>query len=159
MELWGAEYQESNALLLRPSDKSYLERVCRREKCPVDFVGHITGDGKVCFIILCQMLCSRLLQNLHQVVYLLGFFFAQIVLVDDEGGQGEQADRVRHPVDLQLEWVLGKMPQKEFKLERLAPILQPLTLPAELTIRDALQRVLRLPAVASKRYLTNKVVT
>ncbi|KAM4575374.1 phosphoribosylformylglycinamidine synthase [Fundulus diaphanus] len=126
LELWGAEYQESNALLLRPSDKSYLERVCQREKCPVDFVGQITGDGKM-------------------------------VLVDDEGGSGEQADGVRHPVDLQLEWVLGKMPQKEFKMERLAPTHQPLTLPAELTIRDALQRVLRLPAVASKRYLTNKV--
>ncbi|XP_008405528.1 phosphoribosylformylglycinamidine synthase isoform X1 [Poecilia reticulata] len=126
LELWGAEYQESNALLLRPSDKSYLERVCQREKCPVDFVGLITGDGK-------------------------------IVLVDDEGSDGDRADGVRHPVDLQLEWVLGKMPQKEFRMERLAPTLLPLSLPAELTVKDALQRVLRLPAVASKRYLTNKV--
>ncbi|MED6287050.1 hypothetical protein CHARACLAT_012469, partial [Characodon lateralis] len=125
LELWGAEYQESNALLLRPSDKSYLERVCQREKCPVDFVGHITGDGK-------------------------------IVLVDDQSNS-EQAGGLRHPVDLQLEWVLGKMPQKEFIMERQALTNQPLTLPAELTIRDALQRVLRLPAVASKRYLTNKV--
>ncbi|MEQ2171776.1 hypothetical protein GOODEAATRI_014168 [Goodea atripinnis] len=49
------------------------------------------------------------------------------------------------------------MPQKEFIMERQALTNQPLTLPAELTIRDALQRVLRLPAVASKRYLTNKV--
>ncbi|MED6236528.1 hypothetical protein ATANTOWER_010571, partial [Ataeniobius toweri] len=126
LELWGAEYQESNALLLRPSDKSYLERVCQREKCPVDFVGQITGDGK-------------------------------IVLVDDEESNSEQAGGLRHPVDLQLEWVLGKMPQKEFIMERQALTNQPLTLPAELTIRDALQRVLRLPAVASKRYLTNKV--
>lgn len=46
LELWGAEYQESNALLLRPPDRGFLERVCRREKCPVDFVGNITGDGK-----------------------------------------------------------------------------------------------------------------
>uniref|UniRef100_A0A8C1V981 Phosphoribosylformylglycinamidine synthase n=1 Tax=Cyprinus carpio TaxID=7962 RepID=A0A8C1V981_CYPCA len=74
LELWGAEYQESNALLLRPSDRSFLERVCQREKCPVDFVDKITVDGK-------------------------------IVLVDDL----------------------------------------------------SLERVLRLPAVASKRYLTNKV--
>lgn len=49
LELWGAEYQESNALLLRPSDRSFLERVCQREKCPVDFVGNITGDGKARF--------------------------------------------------------------------------------------------------------------
>ncbi|XP_053735576.1 phosphoribosylformylglycinamidine synthase isoform X1 [Synchiropus splendidus] len=124
LELWGAEYQESNALLLQPSDKDFLEKVCRREKCPVDFVGNITGDGK-------------------------------IVLVDDES-KGESG-RSRNPVDLQLEWVLGKMPQKEFRMELLPVTHQSLVLPAGLTVRDALDRVLRLPAVASKRYLTNKV--
>ncbi|KAM9849326.1 phosphoribosylformylglycinamidine synthase [Aulostomus maculatus] len=126
LELWGAEYQESNALLLRPSDRLFLEKVCQREKCPVDFVGTITGDGK-------------------------------IVLVDDEGGSGDETSRGRCPVDLQLEWVLGKMPQKDFKMERRPSTHQPLALPAGLTVRDALDRVLRLPAVASKRYLTNKV--
>lgn len=85
------------------------------------------------------------------------FNLAQIVLVDDEGGSGDQADGGRCPVDLQLEWVLGKMPQKEFKMERLAQTHQPLALPAGLQVKDALERVLRLPAVASKRYLTNKV--
>ncbi|XP_034036272.1 phosphoribosylformylglycinamidine synthase [Thalassophryne amazonica] len=126
LELWGAEYQESNALLLRPCDQPFLERVCQREKCPVDFVGNITGDGK-------------------------------IVLVDDEGGSEDETSRGHCPVDLQLDWVLGKMLQKEFKTERLAQTLQPLALPEGLTVRDALERVLRLPAVASKRYLTNKV--
>uniref|UniRef100_A0A665UK54 Phosphoribosylformylglycinamidine synthase n=1 Tax=Echeneis naucrates TaxID=173247 RepID=A0A665UK54_ECHNA len=126
LELWGAEYQESNALLLRPADRSFLRRVCQREKCPVDFVGNITGDGK-------------------------------IVLVDEEGGNGDPADRQHCPVDLHLEWVLGKMPQKEFKMEHHSPTHQPLALPAGLTVKDALDRVLRLPAVASKRYLTNKV--
>lgn len=122
MELWGAEYQESNALLLRPSDLPFLERVCHRERCPFDVVGDITGDGK-------------------------------IVLVDDS----DQQANGRHPVDLQLSWVLGKMPQKEFQMERLTPTLLPLTLPDGLKVKDALQRVLRLPSVGSKRYLTNKV--
>ncbi|KAG7520508.1 hypothetical protein JOB18_030853 [Solea senegalensis] len=126
LELWGAEYQESNALLLHPSDRPFLEKVCQREKCPVDFVGNVTGDGK-------------------------------IVLVDDEAGGSDQTESGRCPVDLQLEWVLGKMPQKEFKMERLSPTHQHLTLPAGLTVKAALDRVLRLPAVASKRYLTNKV--
>lgn len=93
----------------------------------------------------------------------LGFlnlsFFLQIVLVDDETGSNDQVDCVRHPVDLQLEWVLGKMPQKEFRLDRVTLTHQPLRLPAGLSVRDALQRVLRLPAVASKRYLTNKVLS
>lgn len=60
LELWGAEYQESNALLLHPSDRAFLERVCQREKCPVDFVGNITGDGKVRVLkadLLCFLYC------------------------------------------------------------------------------------------------------
>ncbi|XP_043076261.1 phosphoribosylformylglycinamidine synthase [Puntigrus tetrazona] len=126
LELWGAEYQESNALLLRPSDRSFLERVCQREKCPVDFVGKITGDGK-------------------------------IVLLDDLCKPTDGLDSGRCPVDLELDWVLGKMPQKEFVLERMAVSLQPLSLPVGLSVLPALERVLRLPAVASKRYLTNKV--
>lgn len=37
-------------------------------------------------------------------------------------------------------------------------MLKPLALPPGLRVRPALERVLRLPAVASKRYLTNKVL-
>lgn len=44
-----------------------------------------------------------------------------------------------------------------FKLQKIAPILHGLSLPEDLEVRGALERVLRLPSVASKRYLTNKV--
>lgn len=47
LEIWGAEYQESNALLLRPPDRDFLRRVSARERCPVCFVGTITGDRRV----------------------------------------------------------------------------------------------------------------
>ncbi|XP_057632351.1 phosphoribosylformylglycinamidine synthase isoform X1 [Chionomys nivalis] len=132
LEIWGAEYQESNALLLRPSDRDFLNRVSARERCPVCFVGTITGDKR-------------------------------ITLVDDrecpvgKNGQGDASLTPPTPVDLELDWVLGKMPQKEFFLQREPPVLQPLVLPPDLSVRQALERVLRLPAVASKRYLTNKV--
>ncbi|XP_040269282.1 phosphoribosylformylglycinamidine synthase isoform X2 [Bufo bufo] len=128
LEIWGAEYQESNALLIRPKDADFLRSVCRRERSPVDFVGKITGDGR-------------------------------IVLVNgsENDPDPDRSDRNRVPVDLELEWVLGKMPHKEFKLNRVTPELKTLTLPKNLSIRQALERVLRLPSVASKRYLTNKV--
>ncbi|XP_064256733.1 LOW QUALITY PROTEIN: phosphoribosylformylglycinamidine synthase-like [Passer domesticus] len=45
----------------------------------------------------------------------------------------------------------------EFHLSRRALPRRPLSLPPGLGLRAALERVLRLPAVASKRYLTNKV--
>uniref|UniRef100_A0A2K6A5N0 Phosphoribosylformylglycinamidine synthase n=1 Tax=Mandrillus leucophaeus TaxID=9568 RepID=A0A2K6A5N0_MANLE len=133
LEIWGAEYQESNALLLRSPDRNFLTRVSARERCSACFVGTITGDRR-------------------------------IVLVDDRecpvrrNGQGDAPPTPPPtPVDLELEWVLGKMPRKEFFLQRKPPVLQPLTLPPGLSVRQALERVLRLPAVASKRYLTNKV--
>ena len=44
-----------------------------------------------------------------------------------------------------------------FVLERAQPSLSGLTFPTDLSVMAALDRVLRLPSVASKRYLTNKV--
>ncbi|KAI8508665.1 hypothetical protein Bbelb_137640 [Branchiostoma belcheri] len=132
MELWGAEYQESNAVLVRSADAGTLRDICTREKCPVAFVGEVTGDGK-------------------------------IVLEESEAdcpGEEKPAKRQRggrRPVDLDLECVLGSMPRKTFNFDTIAPNLTPLSLPDGLGIREALERVLRLPSVASKRYLTNKV--
>lgn len=61
------------------------------------------------------------------------------------------------PVDLELNEVLGDIPQKTFKDTRLDPGLAPLSLPEELTVREALKNVLQLVSVGSKRFLTNKV--
>jgi phosphoribosylformylglycinamidine synthase len=49
------------------------------------------------------------------------------------------------------------MPQKTFELERTLPKLETLCLPSGLAVRDAMDRVLRLLSVGSKRFLTTKV--
>src|SRR4030066_2096963 len=118
LELWGAEYQEQNALLLRPESAERFEEMCRREKVPCAFIGQITGDGR-------------------------------IILVDEADGST--------PVDLDLDKILGDMPQQTFRLARIPPKLSPLKLPRNATVREALIRVLRLLSVGSKRFLTNKV--
>ncbi len=118
LELWGAEYQENDALLLTPEHEALFGALCEREKVPWAVVGRVTGDGRV-------------------VVH-------------------DAADGTT-PVDLELAQVLGDMPQKTFTLERSRPRLQPLTLPSGLTVRAALERVLRLVSVGSKRFLTTKV--
>ncbi len=61
------------------------------------------------------------------------------------------------PVDLDLEKVLGKMPEKTFTFSRADNTLQPLALPDGTTTQAAVERVLRLPSVCSKRFLTTKV--
>jgi phosphoribosylformylglycinamidine synthase len=61
------------------------------------------------------------------------------------------------PVNLNLEKVLGHMPQKTFRDERMESFLNALDLPEDLSVEEALSRVLRNLAVGSKRFLTNKV--
>ncbi len=63
----------------------------------------------------------------------------------------------RNVADMDLDKVLGKLPQKTFEDERVIPKLSPLELPANVTVADALARVLALPGVGSKRFLTTKV--
>lgn len=117
MEIWGAEYQENNAFLIRQEDFELVQKLSERENCPVSAVGTVTGDGKV--------------------------------IVEDVDGST--------PFALPLSLVLGKMPQKSFSFKTPAKNLQPLVLPANMTLSDALHRVLRLLDVGSKRFLTNKV--
>ncbi|HMK52094.1 MAG TPA: phosphoribosylformylglycinamidine synthase, partial [Thermodesulfobacteriota bacterium] len=61
------------------------------------------------------------------------------------------------PVNLNLEKVLGNMPQKTFRDKKIKYSLKPLELPHDLSVEAALSRVLRNLAVGSKRFLTNKV--
>ena len=118
MEIWGAEYQENDALLIKPESRTLFQALCDREKVTAAFVGEITGDGR-------------------------------IVLYDEQDGST--------PVNMELDHVLGDMPQKTFELERIQPETEPLILPEGLSVLEALHRVLRLLSVGSKRFLTNKV--
>ncbi len=118
LEIWGAEYQELDALLLKPEKKEAFLTLCRREKVPCSFIGEITGAG-------------------------------YIVLHDETDGSS--------PVNLDLSKVLGEMPQKTFTIERIKPELELLRMPEDISSREALDKVLRLVSVGSKRFLTNKV--
>jgi len=118
LEIWGAEYQEADAVLVRPEHEAAFRELCVRESVPVAFVGRITGDGK-------------------------------IVLHDERDGST--------PVNLELDHVLGDMPRKTFELSRSSAAPAPLALPPDITVRGALDRVLRLVSVGSKRFLTTKV--
>ncbi|MBS1111889.1 MAG: purL, partial [Nitrospirae bacterium] len=116
LEIWGAEYQEQNALLIKSEEIGLFKQMCAREKVPYAVIGQITGDGYV-------------------------------ILHDEIDGST--------PVNLSLKKVLGDMPQKTFHLNRIPQTLSKLKI--DFTVKDALERVLRLLSVGSKRFLTNKV--
>lgn len=61
------------------------------------------------------------------------------------------------PVNLELDRLLGHLPQKTYTDETRLEPPAPLVLPAKLSPKEALERVLRLLSVGSKRFLTNKV--
>jgi phosphoribosylformylglycinamidine synthase len=118
LEIWGAEYQEQNALLLKPEHQDVFRSLCEREKVPMAVIGTVTGEG--------------------------------CILLYDAFDQST-------PENLELAKILGDMPQKVFKLDRKKSSLKSLELPQDLSVRKALDRVLRLVSVGSKRFLTNKV--
>ena len=121
LEIWGAEYQENDCLLIKPESRGILEGICERERCNMQVIGAIDGCGCV-------------------------------VLQDSTAPPGSPT-----PVDLDLEKVLGDMPNKTFKFEREDVARKALELPPTTSVAEALDKVLRLPSVCSKRFLTSKV--
>ncbi|MGH7867992.1 MAG: AIR synthase-related protein, partial [Candidatus Dormibacteraceae bacterium] len=84
---------------------------------------------------------------------------APIAVVGEVTGDGrlvihDQSDDSL-PVDLSLEPILGDVEPNAVHLETVKQPTAPLTLPL-LTVEEALDRVLRLPSVSSKSYLTRK---
>lgn len=137
LEIWGAEYQEQDAILMHSDSIAMFKSLCEREKVPVAVIGEITGDG---YIVLEDRATEQ--QSSKTV---------------ETDNKKENINNSLTPVNLPLEKVLGDMPQKTFHLDRASFNNQRLYFPNNMTIMDALDRVLRLVSVGSKRFLTNKV--
>jgi len=118
LEIWGAEYQENNALLIKPESQQLFDTLAKRENCPYRVLGHVTGDGRV-------------------------------VVEDSADGST--------PVDLPLDLVLGKMPQKTYIDKSTKMELSDLSIPADTSVMNVTERVLKLLSVGSKRFLVHKV--
>ena len=58
LEIWGAEYQESDAILVEEKNVEVLKKISKREKVPICFVGEITG---LMFVSRCRFLCTAVL--------------------------------------------------------------------------------------------------
>ena len=129
LEIWGAEYQEQDAILVKPESRSLLQSICERERVSMAVIGTINGEGR-------------------------------IVLVDSKAIQRCHSSGLPPPppaVDLELEKVLGDMPKKVFEFKWIDHEREPLDIAPGITVMESLKRVLRLPSVCSKRFLTTKV--
>lgn len=139
LELWGAEYQENDAILCKPEDRPLLEAICARERCPILFVGVVTGDG---YVTLVESEAN----------------FEKYLNETTEKRKRTQQTNV--PFDMHLKDILGEVPRREYKFNTEKKHLIPLELEflsKSLDLNVPLERVLSLVAVGSKRFLTNKV--
>ena len=101
-ELWGAELQEKEAMVIREKDRALMEAVGECEKVAVMVMGKMRDTGRM-------------------------------VVKDSQMGETV---------------VMGELPKKTFVDHPVAEML-----PEDLTVMQALDRVLRLLSVGSKRFL------
>ncbi len=133
LEAWCNESQERYVLAIAPEMLAEFEAICARERCPFAVVGRATEEQR-------------------------------LVLVDGAGSTSEaptsQKRDVGHPafqadcpaIDLPMQVLFGKTPKMERAYARASVEAKPLDL-AGVTIADAVERLLRLPAIASKSFL------
>jgi phosphoribosylformylglycinamidine synthase len=144
LEIWGAEYQENDCILIKPEDRGVLEAVCKRERCLMQVrrannrpawhaclrdPGAVRTDRilrqwrgrKLCSVSKAPSVISNALP-----AQVLGSIdgSGRIRLVDPQAPPGTPT-----PVDLELETVLGSMPNKTFRFSRTPLESQPLNLP------------------------------
>ncbi|RIK98904.1 MAG: phosphoribosylformylglycinamidine synthase [Burkholderiales bacterium] len=122
-EIWSNESQERYVLAIAPDSLALFDHLCRRERCPYAVVGTVSGD--------------------RQLVVEAGADRAQ-----REAG----ATATELAVDMPIDVLLGKPPRMHRDARRRARALAPLDL-AGIALEDAIERVLRMPSVASKAFL------
>ena len=128
LEIYVAEYQERNGLLIKPENIEQFLAICGREKVACEVLGEVTGDLR--FVVSDEQDGSTPVDvELKEV---LGHI-PQKMFTDDRVGAGPRA--------------CPCIAAAEGRPQGAAPT----------SLRDHLRNVLRLVSVSSKRFLTNKV--
>ncbi|MEW6418742.1 MAG: phosphoribosylformylglycinamidine synthase [Nitrospirota bacterium] len=145
LEIWGAEYQENDALLIEPEKTEEFFFICKREKVPCSVIGVVTEDG---FIFLHDEIDGSTPVNLD-LSKVLGEMPQKTFNIERVKSQLEPLKIPPCPSD--------KSPLPPFTKGGLGGITLLKGGEGGITVRDALERVLRLVSVGSKRFLINKV--
>ena len=129
LETWCNEAQERYVLAIAPRDLPTFEALCTRERCPFAVIGHATGEG--------QLVLSDTPVDTP---------------ADTPDSSADETTGANAPIDLPMSVLFGKTPKTERRFEHKALPVSPLQLEG-VTIADAVERLLRLPTIASKNFL------
>ncbi|HET9818395.1 MAG TPA: phosphoribosylformylglycinamidine synthase [Rhodanobacteraceae bacterium] len=132
MQIWCNESQERYVLAVKPDDVAKFEALCERERCPFAVVGTATQE-------------QRLI----------------VTRSGDQKSERSGNDRSRVPgprsrtvvIDLDLAMLLGKPPRMQRDATRIQPHLAIVPDLTGIALNEAIERVLRMPAVSGKGFL------
>jgi phosphoribosylformylglycinamidine synthase len=126
MQVWCNESQERYVLAVAPERLDAVLRTCEREHCPYAVIGEATEAPRL------------VLDDRHYATA--------------EPASTPEAERRARPIDLDLDIILGRPPRMQRDAKRVKRKRSAFKTKG-IDVRDAAQRVLRLPAVADKTFL------
>ncbi|HET7930014.1 MAG TPA: phosphoribosylformylglycinamidine synthase, partial [Rhodanobacteraceae bacterium] len=130
MQIWCNESQERYVLAVKPGDVEVFRALCERERCPFAVVGHATEAQR--------LVVSYSPNRPHPPSGHL----------PPQAGEGKTA-----VIDLELAMLLGKPPKMQRDATRIKPQLDIVPDLSNIGLDAAIERVLRMPAVADKAFL------
>lgn len=124
MQIWCNESQERYVLGVRPADVAAFEAICARERCPFAVVGFATTERRL--VVTDSLLGSA---------------------------QSPNSESQLNVIDLPLDVLFGKPPRMQRDAHHRSDRMDLVPDVDGIALDEAVQRVLRLPAVGSKAFL------
>ncbi|WHZ19451.1 MAG: phosphoribosylformylglycinamidine synthase, synthetase subunit [Rhodanobacteraceae bacterium] len=160
MQIWCNESQERYVLGVKPADLGTFRAMCERERCPFAVVGHATETERL--LVTRGQYGPRPTPPPHagegdERAASSSSSFPRLRGKVPEADGGES--RVPSPesrltvIDLELSMLLGKPPKMQRDATRIKPQLEIVPDLGNIGLDEAVERVLRMPAVADKAFL------
>jgi phosphoribosylformylglycinamidine synthase len=135
MQIWCNESQERYVLGLHAADVARFEALCERERCPFAVVGEVTEERR---LVLSDAGTGDREPGTRE---------------SDSALASESSPVPSTPIDLPMDVLFGKPPKMQRDTQRKPQRLDIVPDLDGIVLADALQRVLRAPAVGSKSFL------
>ncbi|CAD7969535.1 unnamed protein product [Amoebophrya sp. A120] len=155
LELWVAEFQENDALLIDSKNLDLFEKICKREQLSFSCVGEITGDGKIVVHYgeekIVDLPLEAVLGKMPQKTFVSDRIKPRFPYPIDSL-QPPLPFCGTPPTDVPAKSLAAELAEKDSSGENITVKPSPTA-----SVGAALDRILRLISVGSKRFLTNKV--
>lgn len=92
LEIWGAEYQENNALLIKPESTEVFLAMAKRENCPASLLGKVLVGGRYYnYTVFRRLLFGFLLRHLRAFLFSLSAYVGRST---PQGRSGRSSHRI-----------------------------------------------------------------